>query len=57
VCKQPSLMAIDKECRTFTCTGARPPTGGKVTNLEELRALTAQYLKRWDVVRGPGAGK
>jgi hypothetical protein len=57
VCKQPSLMGIDKDCRTFTCTGARPPTGGKVTNIEELRTWTAQYLKRWDAVRGPGAGK
>ncbi len=33
ICRQPSLMAIDAECRTFTCPGLR---GEKFTVANEI---------------------
>jgi len=54
ICKQPSLMAIDAECRTFTCPGLR---GEKFTVANEIKAWTDRYLKRWDAERGAATRK
>jgi len=43
-------MAIDAECRTFTLIPGRGTKSSQFVN--EIKAWTDRYLKRWDAERG-----